>query len=728
MILLALGLQLWAFGFVAFTGSELLAAEPGLRVAVQVAWVAPVAAWAALRLRGPFSRLDWAILAALAALAFVSLMSVDVQGSLETLGLAIAYALAFWTMRAVGAVPRLRSATAVGVSYALTLWLVMAAVWWVGEKVDWITATGTIPSLESAQVFIWGTTNAFPIFVLLALPFIAWQRHGVGRSVLFVVWAVASVIVVPLSMGRAGWIGIAVAVLSLEPLSGWPVTRQVIGRLRDRSVPVMAAALAGVVVIVAAVVIGPSLVAQGTGGDRARIWSQALAIFGTDPLTGGGPGTYSWLRLAHVADYLYAVPVRLAHNVPLLTLADGGLILAAAFGALVVTFVVTAWRAAIDQRRRLALAALLGVGVASLLDDFSSLPALMACVVTLAAWTVAREEDAAVADDAADPRRWVLPGALAALAILALPAVVGVNAARLAAADARRAAVAGEWSVATERFADAVGAYGSTAGYWLGLGLSAWHAGDVGRATDAYAAAHLRNPYDARAAGALAALDAGSLASGELLDEAVRHDITDPQYSYRLGDRRWESGQEAAAIGAYGLAVAIAPPLIETFSVRGSASGPRRADVAAAALEHVRQLDELDGYVLRPEVAWDLGLAAGDLPDDAPDPWRAVDLARNGDTATALQLARDALGAEVSNPRALQALAAAARMACDPSAPALERLVGSRLPLRPTEVRDTRDHTYRDQSLGSYQPLAEDPYPPLLAWPWSLIGDPPDCP
>lgn len=726
MMLLALGLQVWAFVFVAFAGSELLGAEPGLRVAVQVAWVAPVATWAALRLRGSITPLDWSILAALTALAVVSLASVDVQGSLESLGLAIAYALTFWTMRAVGSVQRLRSATAVGVSYALTLWLVMAAVFWIVEKVDWFTATGTIPPLESAQVFIWGTTNAFPIMVLLALPFIAWQRPGVARSALFVIWAVASVIVVPLSMGRAGWIGVAVAVVALEPLTGWPVSRQVIARLRARSVLVGVAAVAGAAVLVLGVIVGPGVLADGVGGDRARIWSQALAIFGADPLTGGGPATFSWLRLAHVPDYAYAVPVRLAHNVPLLTLADGGLLLATAFGAMVAIFVVTAWRAATGQRRRLTLAALIGVGVASMLDDFSSLPALMAAIVTLAAWTVAREDEPVVTDTT-EPRGWVLPGAVLALALLAMPAVVDVDAARLAAADGRRAAVAGEWDVASQRFTDAVGAYGDTAGYWLGLGLSAWHAGDPGRAAEAYAAAHLRNPFDARAAGALAALDAGSLASRDLLDEAVRHDITDPQYSYRLGAQRWESGQEAASIGAYGLAVAIAPPLIETFTPVGGSDGPRRSEVAAAALEHVRQLDQLDGYVLRPEVAWDLGLAAGDLPDDAPAPWRAVDLARNGDTDTALQLARDGLATQPGNPRALQALAAVARMACDPSTPALERLVGSRVPLRPSEVRDVRDHTYRDQGLGTYQPLAEDPYPPLGAWPWSLIGDAPDC-
>ena len=115
--------------------------------------------------------------------------------------------------------------------------------------------------------------------------------------------------------------------------------------------------------------------------------------------------------------------------------------------------------------------------------------------------------------------------------------------------------------------------------------------GDLVGAERAYRQGLSLAPDDA---GALAALDAGSLASRDLLDEAVRHDITDPQYSYRLGPQRWESGQEAASIGAYGLAVAIAPPLIETFTPVGGSDGPRRSEVAAAALEHVRQLDQLE--------------------------------------------------------------------------------------------------------------------------------------
>ncbi|MEO8247597.1 MAG: hypothetical protein ABI622_10825, partial [Chloroflexota bacterium] len=205
--LVAVGLQLWAFLFVAFMGSELLAAEPTLRVIAQVGWAAPVAAWAAWRLRGPRTGLDWAILGALAAMLLVALASADPQGSMDSLGLAVAYALAFWAMREVGTMPRLRAAVAVGVSYALTFWLILVAAFWLLEKIGWFTASGTLPALESNQVFIWGTTNAFPVMALVALPFIAWQRPGTPRTLLFACWAAATVIVIPLSMGRAAWLG-----------------------------------------------------------------------------------------------------------------------------------------------------------------------------------------------------------------------------------------------------------------------------------------------------------------------------------------------------------------------------------------------------------------------------------------------------------------------------------------------------------------------------------------
>lgn len=714
----ALGLQLWAFGFVAFMGSELLVTEPTLRVMAQVGWVAPVAVWAAWRLRGPRTGLDWAILGALVAMLVVALASADPQGSMDSLGLAVAYALAFWAMREVGARPRLRAAVAVAVSYALTGWLALVAVFWILEKVGWFSVTGTLPALESSQVFIWGTTNAFPLMALLALPFIAWQRPGRPRRLLFVVWAAATVVVIPLSMGRAAWLGIAVAVAVLEPLNGWPVTRATQRRLARRPLVTAGLGLALVAVVVVAVMNASGQVASGVGGDRLRIWGQALGIFVADPLTGGGPGTFSWLRLAHVPDYVYPVPVRLAHDVPLQTLADGGLLLFAAFGVVVITLLVTAWHAAGARTSRLSVAVLIGVAVACLLDDFSSLPALMAVTVTLAAWVA----PVGPTPMEADSRRWILPAALVLLAVIALPNVAGVDRARLAAADGRRAAVAGDWSVAVERFEAATAAYPGIAGYWLGLGVTSWHAGDEARANEAFLAAYERNAYDPRTAGALAAVDRSPLVAREHLDEAIRHGITDPQYAFRLGTMLEADGENAASIDAFGLAVAIDPSLITVF-----ADAETQRDIASAALRQVPRLEALDGYVLRPQVAWDLGLFFGTLPQDAPAAWRAVLAAARGDLETARALADEAMAAGPEE-HAVRAAAAVARYGCDTDREMeLIEVVGQRPALRPSELRDVRDHTYRDQSLGSYQPLATDPYPPRRAWPWSLVGEPPEC-
>ncbi len=226
MIALVLALQLWTVLFVGFFGSELLGTYPALRIAAQLLFVAPLVIWAALRLRGPRNALDWAILAGLAALVLVSMFSADVQGSLESVGLALAYALTFFAMRDLGAAQRLRTAVAVAASYALVFWLVMIAVWWIQEKIAWISVFGSVPNLESNQVFIWGTANVFPILSLLAIPFLRWQPAGPGRRILVAIWAGASAIAIPLSAGRAGWLGLIAAAVAYDAFSGWASARE----------------------------------------------------------------------------------------------------------------------------------------------------------------------------------------------------------------------------------------------------------------------------------------------------------------------------------------------------------------------------------------------------------------------------------------------------------------------------------------------------------------------
>ena len=149
MIAARLLLQVWVVAFMGLFGSELLGGYPELRVVAQVLFVVPLVVWAALRLRGPRDGLDWAVLVALGALVLVSLLSVDPPGSLETVGLAAAYALAFFAARDLGRNGTYRTAVAVAVSYALLFWLLMTVVWWIAEKAAWIGVFGSMPNLES---------------------------------------------------------------------------------------------------------------------------------------------------------------------------------------------------------------------------------------------------------------------------------------------------------------------------------------------------------------------------------------------------------------------------------------------------------------------------------------------------------------------------------------------------------------------------------------------------
>jgi tetratricopeptide (TPR) repeat protein len=728
MIFLVLALQLWTLAFVGFFGSELLGSYPGLRIAAQIVFVAPLVVWAVLRLRGPRSLLDGAVLLALAAFLVVSLMSVDIQGSLNSLGLAVAYALTFFAMRDVGSHPRLRTAVAVAGSYALVFWLVMIAIWWVQEKVAWISVFGSVPNLDSNQVFIWGTANAFPILSLLCLPLLGWQPAGSGRRILVVLWAVASIVAIPLSAGRAGWLGIVVAIVAYDGLSGWMWACHGWSWLRARrlAVAVVAAVGVGVIGVLAFVVTHFQAILTSALDGRGPIWQQAVAIFLTDPLTGGGPSTYSWLRLTHVPDYTDPIQVRLAHDVPLLTLADGGLILFAAFMVLLLAFAMAARRHVDDPHRRTALAVLVGFGAASLFDDFSSLTAVIAIVVTLAAWVVADEMEAPVRAPAA--ARLALPAALLIGALVVLPSVVGVDRARAAAADGRASAVAGDWPAALGRFQSAADAYPADAAYRLGLGLAYAETGNTRAAIDSYTVARQLSPGDARGWGALASLTIDREDRIRLLDAADRRSSSNPQYAYRLGWELEAAGRHADAIAAWARAV-----IRDRQVLRQLASDPASAAAVHEVASEVAQI--VDGFApaagISPDaVRSDLALLDGTLGGNVGAPWRAVYLANQHQPADARAAVNDALRAAPYDRLTLRSAQAVARMTCDENRyEQLTTLIGPFRPERPAKLSISREHIYREDALSSYDPPGAVEHDVTdKAWPWSLLGDPSSCP
>jgi tetratricopeptide (TPR) repeat protein len=596
-----------------------------------------------------------------------------------------------------------------------------------------------VPNLESNQVFIWGTANVFPVLSMLAVPFLRWQPAGTGRRVLVGVWAVASVVAIPLSAGRAGWLGIVAALVVYDWLSGSSWARRLRGWLSARRLMAIVSGVGLLAVLAVAVFVVTHFteVLDSALDGRGPIWQQAVAIFASDPLTGGGPSTYSWLRLEHVPAFTDPIPVRLAHSVPLLTLADGGLILAGACVGLLVVFARSVRPFVGDPQRRTAVATLIGFVAASCFDDFSSLPAVIAIVVTLAGWTVASTVPAPARVQSLNSSvEWwrnplgptlILPVALVVIGVVAIIPVIGVDRARVAAASAREAAVSGDWKTAATQFSTATDAYGTDAGYWLGLGLASAHLGSPETAELAYERARALSPGDPRGWGAVATLSHSPSERVSLFQRAAEGSINDPAYAFLLGRALESSGSATAAIHAYAIAVAIDRQLINAL-----AGDQRRAVEAEVG-------PVMTGTLSSPSLSvtaarWDLALADRDIPSDMAPAWRALALAQRGASSDARAAASLAQAAAPYDATTLRGLQAVARLTCDaPRYAAITELIGeSRSPRG--SLRVVRDHTYREDMLSSYLPPAPDDLPdadalpPARAWPWGLIGDPPACP
>jgi len=713
-------IQVWLLAFVVLAGTSLTDLVPGAWLVVAVLYGLPVVIVGLVRLRGPVDRLDWLVLVALAAYAIASLLSVDPTGSLASLGLALVYAVVFMLARRWFATDATRHLVALPFALGFTAWLAWVAIAWIGEKVGWIGAGGGIPPLDAVQPFLWGSPNTYPILVLLAWPFAASLPNPVLRRSLLAVIAVTAIAVVPMSVGRAGWLGLAIAVVSFWVLSGGSAER-VRSALRAP-----AAWLAGLVALAAVVVLagGRFVSAVALALDaRISLWSQALGVFGADPITGSGPTTYSWTRLAHVPDYADPIGVHVAHNVVVQVLADGGLVLAGAVAAMALAWMAAVWRgrAVMTPIQRMGAAAVIGVAAASLLDDFTSLPAIVAGALLLAGWSVPVVEVAATTHGV---RRWTLPVSVGlALLVVAWP-MYAMSSARLAAGDGRAFAMERRWAQAADRFADAVAMHDTFPLHHLGHGLSDAESGDLESARAAYARAQALSPGDPRASGALAALSDDPDLAIDALGRATRQS-TDAQYALRLSDALLGAGDVAGAADAYALAVFLRTDLYA--SLLQGRYGLGAADVRAAlpaVASRVRAVDPSRAQV----VAWDLDLADRELASDAPAAWRAVAAAAEGRPDEARALVNEARSDAPHDQMTHLAAAAVARFDCDEDAyRRAMRLAGRVLGGPVPTLAIGRDPIYRDFGLGDYQPSWVDRPPPMPVWPFGLVSSP-SCP
>lgn len=719
--------QPWLFAFVAFAGTTLLFTHPALRAGAQLAFAVPVFAWALLRIRGPMHLLDIAIVAGIVAHLVVSFASLDPQGSLEASGIVVVYASTFWLARHVDARPRLRRVGVVAVVLAIMFWLVILAITWCAEKVVDVGAFGWPPRLDAKQAYVWGSVNTPPVLVLLVAPFVAWLPPSSFRRTMVVLLALAAVIIVPFSVGRAAWVGMAVALAAAEPLFGFPIGRRVLAAVRRGSVAarggVAAAGLVALALIAVIVSRLDSLVA--VIDSRIRLWQQGAGLFAADPLTGAGPSTFPWARLTHAPDFVDRVGARLTHSIPMQTLAEGGLVLGIAVVAIAIAWItlIVDRREQLDTRRRLAAAAVIGYAGLGLFDDLSFLPAVTVIVVVLAAWAIPSPlEPAPVRGRLVGTRGLLLPAVLAITAVVALPGVIWINTARIETEAARRAAFAGDWERSLAGFRRGVDLQPSNALYWAGVGLIEHRLGHDEAAREAYAVGREFSPGDPRPWGALAALTDDPEEERALLLEAARRSNT-PQYAYRLARAHLAAGDRTAGARFLAVAVVIRPGL---FAV---VPDDLRAEVRDALPEAVATVGSIAGRD-PDEALWNAALASGEVHPAAPLPWHAMERLAAGVPDDAQRLVNEAIGTTPRDPRAHQAASALARARCDRAAyehaeSALDRL-GREASDPDHGIAERPGGLYLEQEFGDYQPLNGPSVPATPQWPLGLV-EVPDC-
>ena len=175
---------------------------------------------------------------------------------------------------------------------------------------------------------------------------------------------------------------------------------------------------------------------------------------------------------------------------------------------------------------------------------------------------------------------------------------------------------------------------------------------------------HPRGPGDPRAAGALAALAEEASERIRFLEVATRTS-TDAQYAARLSSALYGTGDARGAAEAYALAVVLRTDLYGRL--QDVTTGPSADDVRTALSAIASRGDAGDPDRAR-RALWDVELADGTLPPDAPAAWRAVARAGAGDGGAAGDAVAEARRAAPHDQMTHLAAAAVARFACDEDA------------------------------------------------------------
>ncbi len=702
-------LGVWVFAFVWLYGTYATTLDPTHRLVAALVYAVPVVGIALACLLTRPHPLDLPLIALVVIYAIVSLLSTDRTASLETLALVIGYASLFVVLVRLGDGPA-RQGIVVGAAFAATAWLVFCAVRWVADAVSWVALDGSVPPLTARNGFLWLSTDAVAALILVAAPYFLLIQRRSTRRVLGSVALAASAVVIPLSGGRVEWAAMLLAAL-VYWLLGLPASSH---RSLRRAILIGTAAMG--ILGVAALTTGM----LGTLSGRTFIWTTAMAIVQNHPLVGSGPGTFSWVRLAEAPDLLNRYPVYHAHNLLLQLLADGGILLAAAFAGFCVAYArhLAPRVETLMPALRAGIASVVGFGLVLMLDELTQLPALTCLAIGSAAF-VARTTTPAGWRSGWPLGRWVAAGLLLALVVISVPAALTAQSARMWADLGRARALSGDWSAANDAFSRAADVWPARASYQLALGLAQAHLGNEVEALSHYRLAHELSPGDPRALGGVGALgDPGERT--EALARASRLGTSDPQYAYRLALELKAAGDEEGAAAELGRAVLDDPQLLAVTNLESW--GLETAQVVRA----VRRALGAEGQLLAVSpvsVENAIALVANGQPQDPI--MAALALARRGAIEPAREVVAGVLRDRPQDRDARIVAHALSALACDVEQAEHHQRLLDLLPggfsalYRPdAPLRETPDHIYREMGLGDYQPPQAGELPILLhEWP-----------
>jgi len=658
------GVALGAAYLVFIGGGWLGIYTPDLRIATDSLAAIVLAAWAWMAWRNPESRprsvLLPAIVASLASLAISTVFARDQRVSVEYLGYAILLAALYLFLVRLMASPFFRSRlvtlsvvlfVAISVeftAFVLYLWL----GWWadVGHV--------TIPPLRPNFIGLsWGNPSAIlTIVALLAVPtaarFVSWRRRGL---VTLIAIGVTVAVVAVLTASRTGWLGLAIAGLlgAIVFLAGpdrRARLRMAMGSTLER--PIGRPAKIGLVVVGAAVVVGlviliPSVASRlQEGGEDNRIgfYVAAIRMFSASPLFGTGLGSWVIQRQAFMTPNQIDEYVPYAHDVPLQTLAEQGLVGALAGAILLASLawlVISAARSSDSTRSKWGWLTGLGLvyfGINNLLDVYTNMPAVLLAAAIPVAWLDATTEGSPQLRGIpwpTAPSRWASIVA-AALVVISLVGVLSAEVPAMQFEQAVALADKGDWANAYP-LARQVAANDPAIGpYQLLSGLASAHEGHPADAIAAFEKVASRDDLpeawiDLAAEQAAVGDDGGARAS---IVNGLRLGSQHSEVALPAGDLALKLGLTDVAVDAFAAAISADTTLAGDPWWHAD---PAREVAFNAAVEKALP-------VMGPDGAWRVTLEMGDLAQAQRD------AAASSDPATAMTI----IAAWAGDPSAIQ--------------------------------------------------------------------------